>query len=264
MKPVARRSFEPLAAWGRDLLDLVLPPGCAACRTWLPGGRAAPLVCGRCRSRLRVAAWPRCPRCHFPRGARRPDAPDCLECRDWPPALTAARYAYVLEPPADDLVHALKYEGWRELADLMGRSLLDLVAHPPADADGGRGPVVVPVPTTSRRLAQRGYNQAELLAGRLAAGRGLRLVHAIARAGEGRSQTALSPTERRENVRGAFTPVPAALPALSGADVVLVDDVLTTGATASEAASALASMGAASVTLVAFARAFPMAPRGPA
>ena len=250
-----------LTSWANELLDLLLPPGCAACRTWLPGGRAAPLVCGRCRSRLRVAAWPRCPRCHFPRGARRPEAPDCLECRDWPEALTAARYAYVLEPPADDLVHALKYEGWRELADLMGAALVDLVGSSAGDEACGRSPVVVPVPTTARRLARRGYNQAELLASRLAAGRGLALVRALARAGEGRSQTALTPTERRENVRGAFVPVHAAVATVSGADVVLVDDVLTTGATASEAATTLAAMGATSVTLVTFARALPMEPR---
>jgi ComF family protein len=243
-----------LASWGLDLLDLLLPPGCAACKTWLPGGRSAPLVCGRCRSRLRAASWPRCPRCHFPRGARRIEAPDCIECRDWPDALTAARYAYVLEPPAADLVHALKYEGWRELAEFMGGALAEL-------APGGS--LVVPVPTTARRLRHRGYNQAELLARHLAAERGLPLVHALERPGGGRSQTTLAPTERRENVRGAFRPSPGAVPSVAGADVLLVDDVLTTGATASEAAATLASMGAASVTLVAFARALPTAPRGP-
>ena len=249
-------------SWGSDLLDLLLPPGCAACRVWLPGGRAAPLVCGRCRSRLRPAPWPRCNRCHFPRGARRAAAPDCLECRDWPPELTAARYAYVLEPPADDLVHALKYEGWRELADLMGRALLEPVSAARAPAvTATAAPLVVPVPTTARRLKRRGYNQAELLAARLAAATSLRLVHALGRVGEGRSQTTLSPTARRDNVRGAFEPVPAAAARISGADVILVDDVLTTGATASEAAVALSRVGAASVTLLAFARALPGAPR---
>lgn len=200
-----------------------------------------------------MAAWPRCRRCHFPRGARRADAPDCLECREWPPALTAARWAYVLEPPADDLVHALKYEGWSELAELMGSALLDLA---PADAS-----LVVPVPTTARRLARRGYNQAELLARRLASGRRLPLVGALRRAGEGRSQTTLAPTERRENVRGAFVSVRSEAARVAGAHVLLVDDVLTTGATACEAAGALTGMGAASVTLVAFARALPVQPR---
>jgi len=257
-----------LVGWGADLLDLLLPSGCVACRTWLPGGRAAPLVCAHCRSRLRVASWPRCPRCHFPRGARRVESADCHECRDWPAALDAARYAYVLEPPADDLVHALKYEGWGELADLMGRAVAKLdpagrsMTRPPTERSSGRDPaIVVPVPTTARRLKRRGYNQAALLAARVAAERAARLVHGIERAGEGRSQTALAPAERRLNVRGAFTPAREAAAAVAGAHVLLVDDVLTTGATASEAACALRGMGAASVTLLAFARALPAEPR---
>jgi len=245
-----------LASWGRDFLDLLLPPGCAACKTWLPGGRAAPLVCGRCRSRLRVAPWPRCPRCHFPRGAHRPEAPDCFECRDWPPELSAARWAYVLATPADDLVHALKYEGWSELADLMGDALASAAARAPL-ARRGPGAVMVPVPTTARRLRRRGYNQAGLLAERLARARGDALVQALTRPREGRSQTTLAPTERRQNVKGAFVPVASAVPLIAGKEVLLVDDVLTTGATAGEAARALAAMGAASVTLVAFARALP-------
>jgi predicted amidophosphoribosyltransferase len=110
-------------------------------------------------------------------------------------------------------------------------------------------------------MRRRGYNQAELLARRLAWERGLRLVHALERSGEGRSQTTLAPTERRENVRGVFAHVAGAAPHVSGADVLLVDDVLTTGATASSSATALASLGAASVTLVAYARALPSGPR---
>lgn len=247
-----------LASWGADLVEILLPAGCAACRTWIPGGRAAPLVCARCRSRLRVASWPRCPRCHFPRGARRADTPDCLECRDWSPALVAARFAYVLEPPAADLVHALKYEGWRELAALMGDAVAAL--GPSAGAAGAGRPVVVPVPTTTRRLRERGYNQAELLASRVAEVCRAPLVSALVRRGDRGSQTSLAPSERRENVRGAFALAAGAL-AIRGAHVLLVDDVLTTGATASEAAQALSAADPASVTLLAFARALPTGPK---
>jgi len=256
-----------LGSWGHDLLDLLLPAGCAACRAWMPGGRAAPVLCGRCASRLREAPWPRCPRCHFPRGARRVEAPDCLECRDWPAALTRARHAYVLASPAVDLVHALKYEGWRDLAESMGAAVAALVEDRPA-APSPRGPaprtLVVPVPTTAARLRRRGYNQAELLARRVGVLRGLRTVPAITRAGGGDSQTSLAPSERRENVRGAFRPVHGVASQVAESDVLLVDDVLTTGATAAEASLALASMGAASVTLLTYARALPNARRGPA
>jgi ComF family protein len=217
-------------------------------------------VCGTCRTRLRTSSWPRCDRCHHPLGTGRADGSACHACRDWPDALTAARHAFVLERPADDLVHALKYEGWRELADFMGRAMaeLPLPAHPPRTPS-----VVIPVPTTARRLAERGYNQAGLLAGRLAAGLGLPLCDALVRRPSARSQTSLKPFERRENVRGAFAPAHAAATpsVVAGAHVLLVDDVLTTGSTAAEAASVLVAMGARTVTLAVFARAFSSRPK---
>lgn len=246
-----------LASWSQGLFDVLLPAGCVACRAWVPGRENADLVCAPCRSRLREAPWPRCPRCHYPRGTGRSSEESCLECRLWSPALTAARYAYVLAPPADDLVHSLKYEGWPELADLMGEavSLLGLPEPGPADRCA-----VVPVPTTPRRLRRRGYNQAKLLAERVAEARKLPLYDVLVRARDSRSQTALSPEERRANVRGVFRASERAARLVSGAHVVLVDDVLTTGATASEAASVLEGSGAASVTLATFARALPSSP----
>lgn len=174
--------------------------------------------------------------------------------------LTAARYAYVLAPPADDLVHALKYEGWPELASTMGREMAR-VSLPPRETDATM--VVVPTPTTAGRRRSRGYNQAELLAGEVAARLGLELRPSLVRAADGRSQTALTPAERRENVRGVFAPAAGRGARVEGEDVLLVDDVLTTGATAGEAASALTTMGARSVTLLTFARALPSTVRRP-
>ncbi len=245
--------------WAADLLEFFLPTGCVVCRTWIPAGDTPAIVCGGCRTRLREPAWPRCPRCHHPSGTGRTEAPDCLECRGWPPELMAARYAYVLEPPADDLVHALKYEGWPELADPMGRSMATaLVRNAPDGLDPEtRRATVVPIPTTSSREKARGYNQAHLLAERLALDLGLPLRGALVRVSAQRSQTSLSPDERRENVRDAFRVSVGSERALRGAHVVLIDDVLTTGATAAEAAITLVRGGAATVTLVAFARALP-------
>lgn len=175
----------------------------------------------------------------------------CRECDGWPAALTAARYAYELAPPADHLVHGLKYEGWRELAPFMGDAMAHLEL--PAVRPGARQ-LVVPVPTTARRRRSRGYNQAELLAERIAEVRGLSLVPALARPVASESQTTLHPEERRRNVRGAFRRTPAAR-AVQGAAVLLVDDVLTTGATACAAAEALVAAGARDVVVVTFARA---------
>lgn len=243
----------------RSLLDFLLPGGCVVCRRWIAGSdESGPIVCGPCRSRLSPASWPRCPRCHHPRGTGREEADDCLECRDWPEELAAARYAYVLVAPASDLVHALKYEGWRELAGVMAAPMARAARSVSATLAGPGGFVVVPVPTTARRLRERGYNQAGLLAEGVAARLGLPVAEALTRARALASQTALAPGERRENVRGAFSVGrrdDAEL--IAGRSVLLVDDVLTTGATAGEAALTLVRAGAERVVLVTFARALP-------
>jgi predicted amidophosphoribosyltransferase len=239
------------------LADLLLPGGCVSCGSWVPLQEPRSLVCPRCRSRLAEAPWPRCARCHFPRGTGRLEAiDDCLHCRDWPDELIGARTAFVLRPPATALVHGLKYGGWRALADLMGSRMahagreLSRLLPPP----GGKI-FVVPVPTTAARLRTRGYNQAGLLAERVGGALGVPVLDALLRVRGGASQTALPPDARRENVRGAFgVPDPVAL---RRASVLLVDDVLTTGATAAEATAELAAAGVSRVGMLAFARALP-------
>jgi ComF family protein len=116
---------------------------------------------------------------------------------------------------------------------------------------------VVPVPTTRRRLKQRGYNQAGLLSAEVAMRVGSRASDVLTRSRAAASQTQLAPWARRDNVRGVFAPSAEGARVVSGTDVVLVDDVLTTGATAAEAASELTRVGANSVTLLTFARALP-------
>ena len=245
--------------WASGLASLLFPTGCVACGVWIPDGSRTGLVCGTCRSRLREPAWPRCPRCHLPLGTGRLAEPDCLECREWPEALAGARYAFVLRPPADRLVHALKYEGWAELAHEMGLAMAG--AWRP-EVTKGKAPLVVPVPTTAARVRTRGYNQAELLAQSFARACGLAVVCALERVGKGATQVSLHPSERRANVRGVFAARPAHLARLRGVQVILIDDVLTTGSTAAAAAKELREAGAGQVVLVAFARAFPHADGG--
>lgn len=242
------------AAWAAGWLDLVLPSGCLCCGEWIPGGVAASLVCGPCQARLPRAPWPRCPRCHHPSGTGRRQEPDCRMCRAWPDALSFARHAYLLAPPADTLVHALKYEGWRELAALMGPAMAR-VALPPVPPGVRR--LAVPVPTTRARIRRRGFNQALLLAQGVAATLGLDLVEGLLRTGGGDTQVALHPSQRRANVKGVFAVREEALARLRGAHVLLVDDVLTTGATAVAAATELTRSGVSEVTLLTYARALP-------
>jgi ComF family protein len=140
------------------------------------------------------------------------------------------------------------------LAELMGASMVATVGDRVSRTGST---IVVPVPTTPGRLKERGYNQAHLLAERLASLLQLPLRPVLSRALAPRSQTTLTPTQRRENVRGAFGPCAQGFGDLDGAHVLLVDDVLTTGATAAEAAVTLSRAGAATITIVAFARALP-------
>jgi predicted amidophosphoribosyltransferase len=247
---VKLRSFVP------RLLDFTLPPACAGCQEHLraPSGvplAEAPRICSRCRSRLRPPPHPRCPRCHAPRGTGiAPDRP-CPECHDWPAPLLKARAVCLLEPPADALVHGLKYGGWPELAGELGAWMVRVAREEP---EGIQGRLVVPVPTTPRRLRQRGYNQARELAVAVAAGVCGTLSEVLSRRDGGGSQVTLHRGERRANVHEAFFLTGEARAQVGGRVPILVDDVLTTGATAGAAAEALAEAGAQGVFLLTFAR----------
>lgn len=236
-----------------SLLDLVLAPVCLGCGGCIRPGDSARLVCRRCRARLRPLPPPCCDRCGAPllrtgRAAGR----CCDECRDWPLELVSARSACVLAPPADRLVHQLKYRGWRALAPILGELASPLAA---ADDPTHEPALVIPVPTTRARLRTRGYNQAALIAESLASHSGRELAELLQRGAARSTQTTLQPLARRANVAGAFTVPEAAAARLWGSHVILVDDVLTTGATAAECARTLAQAGACCIRLVTFARA---------
>jgi len=106
-------------------------------------------------------------------------------------------------------------------------------------------------------MRERGYNQAALLARRFAEATGRRCVEALARREGGRTQVSLTPEERRHNVRRAFRIREESVPSFAGRELLLIDDVLTTGATASAAAEALERGHVSGVTLLTFARALP-------
>ncbi|TVR63821.1 MAG: ComF family protein [Gemmatimonadales bacterium] len=160
----------------------------------------------------------------------------------------------MLSAPADRFVYALKYGGWPEVAGFMAARMVALLT--PEERSGPW--VLVPVPTTPSRQRTRGYNQAELLAREVARKTGLPLEHALQRKEGGGTQVALHRQERRANVEGAFEAMDGAHSRLRGRPVLLVDDVLTTGATGYAAADALTvGAAAARVRLITFARSLP-------
>ena len=246
------------AALARGLLDLVFAPVCLGCGGPVPTASAERLVCGVCWSRIRALPIPRCERCWAPKPLPPPGVPvreSCSTCDLLPPSLRAVRSACVLEGPARELVHALKYGGWTAAAEPLGARMAALSF--PLETSG-EVRLVVPVPVSSVRHRERGYNQAELLARAVARRRGwIDASGVLERARSVSSQTTLHPTERRANVAGAFRVSAARQRELHREHVLLVDDVWTTGATALACADALIQGGARAVSVVTFARALP-------
>jgi ComF family protein len=217
--------------------DLLFPPRCGLC------GEDGSLLCDRCIDGLPPADGERCERCWMP---VRHDAL-CAHCVHAPPAFASLRAAFVMDAGARRLAHELKYEGLTSLAEPMGQAMFDRLARPSAD-------LVVPLPLHRSRERARGYNQAALLAREIARLAGLPLDAGAAR--RVRATAPLVKTMHREErlaiVRGAFT---AKRDAVEGRAILLVDDVVTTGATLDACSEALIAAGAIQVNCMTWARA---------
>ncbi len=216
---------------------------CEVCRQWTPGS-----LCADCVARY-ASTLPRCARCGLRMGVASPSCGECL--RDPPPfdaTVCVADYGH----PWDALIAAFKFQGHAELATALAERLVAAVrqAVPPA-VD-----LVLPVPLSPQRLALRGYNQAWELARRAARGLGVpaeaRLLQRPVESAT--QQTELGRAERQRNLAAAFMVDPTRRATLQGRRVALVDDVMTTGATARQATAVLLRAGAASVQLWVLAR----------
>ncbi len=209
-----------LSRWGRyaleAILDLIFPPRCAGC------GKVGDYFCRDCRHLV-----------------RKPNLAD----RTYPLCVVSAG---IFEEPLRSAVHALKYRKQRPLAEI----LADLMIANGLDWEPD---LIIPVPLHPSRLRERGFNQAELLAQHIGAATNVTVnSQALSRVRETRSQVGLSWRERQDNVKDAFEAKPELV---IGKRVLLIDDVITTGATLGACANALLKAGAAEVRAMTLAAA---------
>lgn len=236
-------------AIGRGVLDMLLPPQCPSCDTVVdvPGR-----LCTACFRQASLIVEPCCVRCGV--GFSSVDAGglsrSCGTCLEGPPPWRHGRAAFAYDDFSRRLVLPLKYGDRTENAGVLAGHMVRAGRGLLAACD-----VLVPVPLHRSRLFSRRYNQAALLAqavGRLA-GRPV-LVDALARVRKTATLVGQSATDRQRAVADSIRARPDRVAAIAGRQVVLVDDVLTTGATAGVCATALLAAGAASVDILAAAR----------
>jgi ComF family protein len=243
------RRLQPLPLL-RRLGDLVYPPVCAACGAGVsePHG-----LCSACWARIGFITRPYCERLGTPFAVDIGGALLSPAAMADPPVFTRARAVCRYDDIARELVHRLKYNDRMELTRLMA-GLMQRAGHELlADADA-----LAPIPLHRWRLWRRRFNQAGALADVVGANAGVPVLHGVLeRVKATRPQVGLSRAERASNLQGALKVPAAARIHVEGRHLVLVDDVLTTGATANAAARALLKAGARSVDVLTFARVMP-------
>jgi ComF family protein len=224
--------------------DVALPTLCLSCRAPITGEG----LCAACWARVSFIARPYCERLGTPFTLDGGEGQLSMEAIAHPPAYHRARAVVRYDDVARALVHALKYHDRMDLAPAMGRWM----ARAGEDLFDGAD-VLIPVPLHWRRGWSRRYNQSGSLAKVIGAERGMPVLHrALRRNRRTAQQMGLSRTERATNVRGAFRVADS--DAVAGKRVILVDDVLTTGATIEACTAALTRAGAARVDVLVFAR----------
>lgn len=232
----------------RRSLHLLLPRCCLGCEAPLWADRLGLGLCPDCQDDL--LPWPEdgCGVCQRPlEGAELPSTYRCNACRLEPPPYERSLSAWSYEPPLDAVLQAFKFRRLRYLGPPLARLAALRLQEQLADID-----VVVPVPLHWRRRLQRGFNQAEILADAVAQVLGRPCRRALKRQRSTPAQSLLSKTDRRRNLTGAFALSTASI--CHRRQVLLVDDVLTTGATVETAARVLLRAQPARLTVLTMAR----------
>lgn len=235
----------PARAW-RGFVDLVTPSQCLGCG--LPVGEPASL-CIACWIKLQHLDEPVCDMLGTPFAYDQGAGTLSVAALANPPEWDRSRAAVLFDDASRGLVHGLKYEDRQEAGVLMARMMARAGRALIAEAD-----MLLPVPLYRWRLWQRRFNQSAFLAHEIAriSAKPWR-ADVLLRAKRTKSQVGLDHAARRKNVKGAFIVVPGAVAAVAGGNLLLIDDVRTTGATAEACALVLKAAGAAKVSLLSFA-----------
>lgn len=227
-----REVFDPL-------LEALFPRRCAGC------GRGTWPFCEACFAAVLAIEPPWCVRCGRP--AER-DVDGCAWCP--PPPVELARSPFLFRGPVRAAIHRLKFAGWRAVASALGEGMALANGFRQADA-------VCWVPVSTARRSRRGYDQAGALAQVVSARLSVPAIPLLYKTGDPGPQARRGGAERRAAMVGVYRAIPSGPSRGVPARVLLVDDVLTTGATAGECASVLAAAGVRSVGLLTAARAVP-------
>jgi ComF family protein len=235
----------------RRILDIILPTSCSYCNSSV-GDSGIPFFCSTCWADFSSLDGSVCPRCGRPFDSPETltHSPDhhCLACRQTPPTFDQALSVGYFEGPLREAIHQFKYRPCRSLGKPLAGWMAENI-RPVSDID-----CIIPVPLHVARLRQRGFNQALILAYELSRTFTIPLsFDNLKRVRPTRPQVELSGEERIKNVAGAFA---LRRPdELRDRDVLLIDDVFTTGATMNECAMVLKDAGASRVTALTIARA---------
>jgi ComF family protein len=238
-----------LADLFHDISDVFFPPLCISCANVLPACEDK-VFCGECRQNIHYINQCHCPVC----GITFPDSPSgnhlCGSCLENKPHYSFARAALAYEGIILDAIHQFKYGRNISHGALLAGLLADFNFP---DMDWSKTDLMIPVPLHIRRLRNRGFNQALILARALGQKHGVNVDFSLLKRRKlTLTQTGLDKKERALNIKGAFVVVQPAR--IKGKNIILVDDVLTTGATINECAKTLKKAGAKQVAVITLAR----------
>jgi len=228
-------------------LNLLFPPQCLNCDVLVPTHGT---LCLPCWQKVAFITEPMCTRCGLPFDYKMGEDALCGECMREQPDYSRARSAFKYDEHSKSLILKLKYHDQLQLAPIYGAWLAKAGKELVAASD-----VIVPVPLHYWRFVGRRYNQSALLAQALAKASGLMLLpDGLVRTRRTPPQAGLTRTQRLNNVKGAFATNPRHTARLKGKTVLLVDDVMTTGATLNQCAKALLKAGTQSVNVLTLSR----------